>query len=172
MIFHYFKIAFRNILKYKTQSVISMIGLAVGFTCFALSNLWIHYETTYDNYHDGADRMYILYRTSIMEQHGYSTGMAYPASTILKNDFPEVEEVCAYSKWTNKTKIKTNEHTAIETYKIQADSCFMKMFNISIVSGNVDFMYSDDKVALTEETAIQLFGSTDVLGKEIINAVQ
>lgn len=33
MIFHYFKIAFRNILKYKTQSVISMIGLAVGFTC-------------------------------------------------------------------------------------------------------------------------------------------
>lgn len=102
MIFHYFKIAFRNILKYKTQSVISMIGLAVGFTCFALSNLWIHYETTYDNYHDGADRMYILYRTSIMEQHGYSTGMAYPASTILKNDFPEVEEVCAYSKWTNK----------------------------------------------------------------------
>nr|WP_186972101.1 ABC transporter permease [Bacteroides intestinalis] len=169
MIFHYFKIAFRNILKYKTQSVISMIGLAVGFTCFALSNLWIHYETTYDNYHDGADRMYILYRTSIMEQHGYSTGMAYPASTILKNDFPEVEEVCAYSKWTNKTKIKTNEHTAIETYKIQADSCFMKMFNISIVSGNVDFMYSDDKVALTEETAIQLFGSTDVLGKEIIN---
>ena len=33
MIQHYFKIAFRNILKYKAQSIISILGLAVGFTC-------------------------------------------------------------------------------------------------------------------------------------------
>ena len=53
MIQHFFKIAFRNILKYRTQSIISIIGLAVGFTCFALANLWIHYDTTYDAYHEG-----------------------------------------------------------------------------------------------------------------------
>ena len=47
MIQHFFKIAFRNILKYRTQSIISIIGLAVGFTCFALANLWIHYEDVY-----------------------------------------------------------------------------------------------------------------------------
>ena len=40
MIQHYFKIAFRNILKYKAQSIISILGLAVGFTCFALATLW------------------------------------------------------------------------------------------------------------------------------------
>ncbi len=49
MIQHYFKIAFRNILKYKAQSIISILGLAVGFTCFALATLWIHYEMTYDD---------------------------------------------------------------------------------------------------------------------------
>lgn len=32
MIRHYFKIAFRNLLKYKTQSIISIIGLAVGLS--------------------------------------------------------------------------------------------------------------------------------------------
>ena len=42
MIRHYFKIAFRNLLKYKTQSIISIIGLAVGITCFALATLWNH----------------------------------------------------------------------------------------------------------------------------------
>ena len=46
MIQHYFKIAFRNILKYKTQSIISILGLAVGFTCFALANLWIRMMLT------------------------------------------------------------------------------------------------------------------------------
>ena len=53
MIQYYCKIAFRNILKYKIQSIISIIGLAVGFTCFALSNLWIHYEITYDKFYEG-----------------------------------------------------------------------------------------------------------------------
>ena len=54
MIKHYLKVAFRNLMKYKPQSFVSIIGLAVGFTCFALSVLWIHYEMTYDNFHEGA----------------------------------------------------------------------------------------------------------------------
>ena len=48
MIKHYLKVAFRNLIKYKTQSLVSIIGLAVGFTCFALSVLWIRYEMTYE----------------------------------------------------------------------------------------------------------------------------
>ena len=60
MIKHYLKVAFRNLIKYKTQSLVSIIGLAVGFTCFALSVLWIRYEMTYDNFHEGADRIYLV----------------------------------------------------------------------------------------------------------------
>ena len=55
MIRHYFKIAFRNLLKYKGQTIISIIGLAMGFTCFALTVLWIRYEMTYDTFHEGAE---------------------------------------------------------------------------------------------------------------------
>ena len=48
MLHHYIKIAFRNLLKYKLQSFICIVGLAIGFTSFALSSLWIRYELTYD----------------------------------------------------------------------------------------------------------------------------
>ena len=44
MILHYLKIAWRNLLKYRTQSVVSILGLAVGLACFALSAFWVHYE--------------------------------------------------------------------------------------------------------------------------------
>ena len=61
MIKHYLKVAFRNLMKYKTQSLVSIIGLAVGFTCFALSALWIRYEMTYDNFHEGCRSQFIWY---------------------------------------------------------------------------------------------------------------
>ena len=41
MLKHYIKIAFRNLWKYKTQSLISILGLAVGFACFALASFCI-----------------------------------------------------------------------------------------------------------------------------------
>ena len=37
MIQHYLKVAIRNLLKYKVQTGISMLGLAAGFICFVLS---------------------------------------------------------------------------------------------------------------------------------------
>ena len=38
MITHYLKVAVRNLLKYKTQNFISILGLAVGLFCFYLSS--------------------------------------------------------------------------------------------------------------------------------------
>ena len=60
MITHYLKVAVRNLLKYKTQTIISILGLAVGFVCFALSAFWIRYEMTYDAFHEDADRIYLV----------------------------------------------------------------------------------------------------------------
>ena len=39
MIEHCLKVAFRNLTKYKVQSIVSILGLAIGFVCFALSAL-------------------------------------------------------------------------------------------------------------------------------------
>ena len=42
MITHDLKVAIRNLLKYKVQTGISMLGLAAGFVCFVLS-AWTDY---------------------------------------------------------------------------------------------------------------------------------
>lgn len=44
MIQHYLKIAIRNLLKYRMQTLISIIGLTVGFVSFSLSGMWMNYE--------------------------------------------------------------------------------------------------------------------------------
>lgn len=60
MIKHCLKIAIRNLVKYKVQSAVSILGLAVGFVCFSLSLYWIHYEMTYDHFRQDADRIYMV----------------------------------------------------------------------------------------------------------------
>ena len=44
MIRHYIKTAFRNLLKYKAQNIISIIGLSVGILCFILQPLYKFYR--------------------------------------------------------------------------------------------------------------------------------
>ncbi len=94
MITHYLKVAFRNLVKYKTQTLISIIGLSVGFTCFALSVLWIRYEMTYDNFHEGADRIYLAGDKFDLQGDGFSYYSSSLLADYIMKNCPEVEKAC------------------------------------------------------------------------------
>ena len=71
MLSHYVKVSFRELLKYRTQSIVSIIGLAVGFTAFILGGYWLWWETHFDNFHPEADRLYCLTTEGLLKRaHG------------------------------------------------------------------------------------------------------
>ena len=166
MILHYLKIAWRNLLKYRTQTAVNVVGIAVGFACFAFANLWMHYEASFDSRYEAADRMYLLYTESVIEAGGLSPNVSYPVSTLLKEEFPEVEAACAFTRYPN-WELGLEGQPALELPSMQLDSCFMDLFGIHILAGTPDFLYTDGQVALTERTAQRLFGTTDVLGRKV-----
>lgn len=166
MIFlHYLKVAWRNLLKYKVQSVISIVGLGIGFCCFALSLLWIKHETTFDNFHRGADRIYLVRHMSEMADNGISSTTPYPLAAYLKENLPEIENVATGTSWLNDV---IYEGQVFNCYVARGDSNFVNMFDITLLSGNMDFLqWENRKVAITAEFAKKLFGDEDPLGKEI-----
>ena len=166
MIRHYLKVAWRNLLKYRTQTAINVTGLAVGFACFAFANLWMRYEASFDSRHEGADRMYLLYAETAIEAGGLSPHVPYPVSTLLKQEFPEVEAACAFTRYPN-WELELEGQPALEVPSMQLDSCFMNFFGIRVLAGTEDFLYTDGRIALTEQTARKLFGTTDVLGRTV-----
>ena len=165
MIKHYLKVAFRNLIKYKTQSLVSIIGLAVGFTCFALSVLWIRYEMTYDNFHEGADRIYLV-RAHYANEPGTSKFTPYPLMKYLQDKMPEIEAVTAFTAHHVKFRMEDTEQ---EIGMIAADSVFMNFFDIQLLKGTVNFLKCDgQEVAITKEFAKRLFSKEeDALGKEV-----
>ena len=151
-------------MKYKVQSLISAVGLAAGFVCFALSMIWIRYELTYDNFHRGADRIYMIYGNSILSKNGYSLTQAYPLAEALRETFPEVEDAAAFNNRTVWVEVEGRESAR---KFMEADTAFVRMFDVRLQEGSWSFLHNTDEVALTEEAALSLFGTREVLGKSL-----
>ncbi len=165
MITHYFKVAFRNLWKYRTQNIISILGLAAGFICFALSALWIRYELTYDDFHKGAERIYYVRTTEKTSENGLSSVTPLPLAGYLRSVYPDIEDACSVQSWPIQV-----EHP--ETKKLEAasflavDSTTLRFFGIKIMEGSRDFLiHRSGKIALTEEYAAKLFPDQSPLGQ-------
>ena len=167
MILHFLKIAFRNIWKHKSQTLISLVGLAVGFTCFSLATLWIRYEMTYDSFHKKAKQMYVIYKPDPILQSGYSRNVGYRMASHLKETFPEIADACplGYILFSDKIII---EGVEIETQTMSVDASFFRMFDVKISEGSSDFLIpGSNKRAITQKTARRLFGDVNPIGKMI-----
>ena len=167
MILHYLKVAVRSLMKYKMQTAISVVGLAVGFVCLAFSMIWIRYELTYDDFHRGAERIYVPYQTSGLDLKGFSPRSVFPVGKVIRETFPEVEDAASFSCWTTQAGRTGDERMEVEYIRI--DSAFIRMFDIRLLQGSWGFLHKpEEEIALTQEAAQRFFGSIeDVLGKEL-----
>ena len=165
MFLHYLKVAVRSLMKYKVQTAASVIGLALGFVCFALSAVWVRYEQTFDSFHRGADRMYLLRSSSFWRETGLSH--RFLLAEELKETFPEVEDAAAY--WYLEVPVMLSDDATEEVNLgcVRTDSLFVRMFDVQLVRGSWSFLNVPEEIALTEEGARRLFGTTDVLGRTV-----
>ena len=118
--------------KYKSQTLISVMGLAVGFTCFALATLWIVYEMSFDGFYKNAAQMYVIYRPNPNMQSGYGRPTPISLATHLKETFPEVANAVPLSPTSRPTTV-TVEDEEQSVFIIQIDSSFFSMFDVKIL---------------------------------------
>ncbi|UCE07963.1 MAG: ABC transporter permease, partial [bacterium] len=57
---NYLKTAFRNLQKTKMFSLINICGLAIGMAAFLLILHYVHFEKSYDKFHENSERIYRL----------------------------------------------------------------------------------------------------------------
>ena len=166
MIKHYLKVAFRNLMKYKTQSLVSIIGLAVGFTCFALSALWIRYEMTYDDFHEGAECIYLAGNQSRLAGDGFSYYTSFLLADYIIKNCPEAEKAC-HIKYNYERSVKY-ENTELEMFQLGIDSNFISMFNITVLSGDNYLQMEKGQIAITDKAARRIFGKESPIGKRMV----
>ncbi len=167
MLQHNFKLAYRNFFKYKSQFFINLTGLSTGLACVLFIFLWVSDEQKMDKYHDHDQRLY-----KIMSNHtdasGVRTLQGVPGLLLeeIEAQVPEVDHAVAMTD--------THEYTlsvADSYHKVDgkfASPGIFDVFTYPLIKGNKNTALRDkSNIVITEDLAIRLFKTTDVIGKDI-----
>jgi putative ABC transport system permease protein len=141
-------------------SIIRIIGLALGMTCFLMISFFVLEELSYDAYHPNRDRIYrVGYAVQAVESK-QTDSLAWVSSLVgpqLKKDFPEVEEFCRIRN-TGGTMVH-NGNRSLERNLFFADGEVFKVFNFPFIKGNPASALADPyAVVLTRSMASRYFG--------------
>ena len=165
MIRNYFKIAFRNIRRYYTYSILNIIGMAIGMAAAILILLWVQDEWSYDRHFKNANELFRVIENQNLTTGGNSMMVPVPGalSQALKQEFPEIIRATKFCP--NPLTLKKKDEFIEETV-ISADKDFLKMFDVKFISGNINTALDDPRsIVITEETAKKYFGNEEALGK-------
>lgn len=156
MILHYLKIALRNLLKYRTQSAISVLGLAIGLAFFTFGFHWLKYETSYDSFYPDAGRSYLVYTQAENNKNGYS-----PTALVgfIRERLSEVETVTRSYENRSNFNYVYNEKTMKTPDFMSVDSCFIDIFPQVMVCGRT--LQREDEIIISESFAKEHFGRVE-----------
>lgn len=168
MLNNYLKIILRNIKKNKGYSFINTAGLAIGMACCILIVLYIHFELSFDKYHENADRICLLKR------HGIYGGRELTSSSnnalsagFMKKDLLEVENTVRIGFMPDPA-VQYKEKKFYVDRALFADDSFFETFTYPMTKGDPKTaLEAPFSVIVTEETAVKYFGDENPIGKSL-----
>ncbi|MBO0342016.1 MAG: ABC transporter permease [Bacteroidota bacterium] len=167
MLKNYLKIALRNLINNKVFTLTNIVGLTSALAVSLLLVMTALFELSYDQFHAKKDSVYQVYLSS-QTPRGLESGTSQPVplAPALKADVPGIKHA-----------VRTLSDDVLAIYKEKeinldaefSDPAFFNIFTFPAVKGNAENPLSDkNNVAISEEGAQKLFGSTDnVIGKSI-----
>jgi ABC-type antimicrobial peptide transport system permease subunit len=168
MIKNYLKVAWRSLLRNKSQSFINIAGLSVGLACSLLILLWVQNEYSVDSFFQNSGRLFKVYKTNF-DHHVPSGSYEMPGilADELKRSFPDIQYA---------TNIGFGENSAFQVgdkvVKMTGNSAgadFFKMFSYPLLAGSAQTaLNSPDAIAISRNMAEIFYGSAgNAIGKTI-----
>jgi len=144
------------------------MGLAVGMTACFLIFLYVSFETSYDNFHAKADRIYRIVSDVKTPSETINSGITIaPLAPNLKKDFPEAEDAVRLAS--DGFLVKKGDVKFQEERSVLADSTLFNVFDFPLVEGNKNTALKEPmSIILSQTAAKKYFGKTDPLGEHVL----
>lgn len=163
MIGQYRKLAFRNLLKFKSFALINLIGLGASLAASIIIFTFYSIEFSYDKNIPDADRTYRII-SRLGEGQFWSRSFACYKDALEGR--PEIEDMTSFLHVTDNI-IHVGESTITVSEAVVADEEFIDFFGLELLAGRKEDLGQPNKALITPELAEILFSGDSPLGKEI-----
>lgn len=167
MFSNYLKIAWRNLWKHKTFSVIVIFGMAIAFAASLLLSLTAYHELSYDQFHENRKNLYQLYFHELHARGDEtSSTMPVPLAPALKAEYPSIKYITRYGSSASDMVRYNNKEVDLNVRTVDPD--FLHMFTFPIMAGNTQTALNKlNDIVITEHCAQVLFDKEDPIGKTV-----
>jgi putative ABC transport system permease protein len=171
MLSNYFKISVRTLMRFKSYTLINLVGLALGLMAGILIMVYVLDELSFDKFHTKRDRIYRVntaFFATGSQLEGANDTNGWPVGKILKKDYPEVEGVL-YARFSG-LHINQDDKRFRERSFFASEELF-DIFSFDLVKGNPGTALREPySVVLSETLAAKLFPGQDAFGKTFVMA--
>ncbi len=171
MLKNYFKVAWRNLWKNKSFSLINILGLSLGLASALLIIFHVKEELSYEKGFSNADRIFRVTQEGLGNDTRHWAATPFPLGAMMQKDIPEVEQVVRMHKLypyqvLSYTDAAGNAKRFQEKGGLFTDSNALRVFDYSLLKGNADIALSKkNAIVISEQFARKYFGDEDPLGK-------
>ena len=167
---NYFKVAFRSLLRNKLYTVLNIVGLSFGISCFLLIGLYLFDELTFDRQHRNAERIYrVIEHKTVNGESTIIAAAGYKLAEESKRVIPGVESTTRVQRIGRANILNPENPTNFfqETVTI-ADEHFLEIFDFPLIVGDKrTALLNPNSIIITRDLAMRLFNKTDVVGKTL-----
>lgn len=159
---------FRTLKRNPLLIFVTLPGLAFGLAAFLLLSVYVRHELSYDQQFPTKDRVVRIVNHVVEKQSTENEPICLrDAYNEIPAKVPGIEAATQlYRGWDVNVDTKTQRFEKKEL--LYADPGFFKVFGLNLLAGNQETALRDlNTVVLTGQTAKQLFGTTDCIGKVI-----
>jgi putative ABC transport system permease protein len=167
----YLSIALRNLRLAPFTAFINVFTLALGLVAFVAAYAVAGYWNDSDRHFANADRTFVITSSQALADGSSATGMQLMTNELyqryLQVEFPEFEAVAKALPWNREEPVTAGGRES-RVSAVAVDRQFLAIFNLPFIAGDpASALSRPDGVVLSEEAAVRLFGSTDVLGRTV-----
>ncbi len=170
MLKSYVTMGWRSLLKNKLYSTLNVVGLTFGIVCFLLIGLYVYDELTFDNQHLNSDRIYRVITHESNPDNGATTVAAagYLLAEESGNYVSEVERTTRMMRHGRANLVDPANPVNVQETITVTDEKFLQIFDFPLIEGDRNTALKEpNSIVITEELAMRIFNSTDVMGKEL-----
>ncbi len=168
MIKNFFKVATRSLWRYKSYSLLNIIGLSLGIAFALVIGLWIQDEWSYNRFHENIDQLHQVYTNADWDGIQTYSRTPGPLRDLLREETPEVIAASRLVNVSQDEQILTVGDRKIRGGGIYVDQDFLQMFSYPLIVGDPQTVLQDPtSILITEELGRKLFGVSSPMGKTI-----